>query len=41
MTTSELLVKYGDRRLQRRPTPTGLLGAGGDPRISAHYDSFG
>ena len=42
MTTSEFLLKYGDRRLQRRPTPAGPLGlgAGGDPRISAHYDGF-
>jgi len=25
------------RRLQRRPTPTGPVGAGGDPRIPVHY----
>ena len=37
MTASELLLTYGDRRLQRLPTPTGPLGAGGDLRISAHY----
>ena len=39
MTTSELPSAYRGQRLQRRPTPTGPFGAGGDPRISVHYDA--